>query len=442
MSTLNTLNTFGQGEPMNDRNPETGLRPFFVLWSGQTLSLVGSGAVQFALIWWLTARTGSATVLATATLFGLLPQVVLGPVIGTLIDRWNRKRVMLLADGVVAAAALVLAALYVSGKAQTEHVLALLLVRALGSAFHAPAMMASTSLMVPERLLTRIQGLNQSAQGLLLVVAAPLGALLYATLPMAGVMVVDVVTAFVAIVPLLFIHVPQPEATGPETGKSSVWRETVEGFTYLRRRTGHLTLVFISAAINMLLVPAFALLPLLVLERLQGDATQLGWITSAFGVGMLGGGVLLGAWGGFSRRIVTTLTGMIALGLAVLAVGLTPSGTFVWALGGMVAVGLIVPLVNGPVQAIMQATIAPELQGRVFSLLGSLAGATAPVGLLVAAPVAELVGVGTWYLAGGAMCVAMGITGFLAPALMRIEESPGAADRVGGGGVVPDPNQT
>ena len=150
---------------MTDRNPETRLRPFIVLWSAQTLSLVGSGAVQFALIWWLTAQTGSATVLATATLVGLLPQVVLGPVIGALIDRWNRKQVMLFADALVAAAALVLAALFVSGVARTEHVLALLFVRALGSAFHAPAMMASTSLMVPERLLTKIQGLNQSVQG-------------------------------------------------------------------------------------------------------------------------------------------------------------------------------------------------------------------------------------------------------------------------------------
>jgi DHA3 family macrolide efflux protein-like MFS transporter len=426
---------------MNDRNPNPTLRPFFVLWSGQTLSLVGSGAVQFALIWWLTAKTGSATVLATATLVGLLPPVVLGPVIGALIDRWNRKLVMLFADALVATAALVLAALFVSGSARTEHVLALLFVRALGSAFHAPAMMASTSLMVPERLLTKIQGLNQSVQGLLLIVAAPLGALLFAVLPMAGVMMVDVGTALMAIAPLLFIRVPQPETAGSEIDKPSVWRETVAGFTYLRQRTGHLTLVLISGAINMLLVPAFALFPLLVLERLQGDASQLGWIMSAFGVGMLAGGVLLGVWGGFSRRIVTTLTGMIALGVAVVAVGLTPAGSFQWALGGMIAVGLIVPLVNGPIQAIIQATVPPELQGRVFTLLGSLAGATAPIGLLVAAPVAEIVGVGMWFLAGGAMCIAMGITGFLAPALMRIEESGQITEGAGGGVAAPDPNE-
>lgn len=446
---------------MKERNPEIApaapaheppLRPFFVLWSGQTLSLIGSHAVQFAIIWWLTATTGSATVLATASLLGLVPQVALGPIIGTLIDRWSRKRVMLLADGAVAAASLVLAILYASGAAHTGHVFALLFVRALGGAFHAPAMLASTSLMVPERHLTHIQGLNQSAQGLLLIVGAPLGALLYAVLPMAGVLMVDVGTALVAILPLVFIHVPQPETAPPATGgpagdgvvgstspvdKPSVWGEMIDGFRYLRRRTGHLTLVFLTAAVNMLLVPAFSLLPLLVLERLHGNATALGWITSAFGIGMLAGGILLGTWGGFPRRIVTTLVFMAALGLAVIAVGMTPADAFPWALGAMFAVGFTVPLVNGPLHAIFQATIPPELQGRIFALTGSLAGATAPIGLLFAAPIAELVGVGAWYLAGGVMCVAMAVTGFLMPALMRLE-APVAPEGVAVREFVPD----
>jgi DHA3 family macrolide efflux protein-like MFS transporter len=177
-----------------------------------------------------------------------------------------------------------------------------------------------------------------------------------------------------------------------------------------------------SALINALLVPAFSLLPLLVLERLNGGAAQFGWLSSALGVGLIVGGVALGAWGGFRKRIVTTLSAMIALGVAVTAVGLTPESAFLWALVSMSCVGLIVPLVNGPVFAILQATIAPDYQGRVFSLVGSLAGAVAPLGLIIAAPVAEMVGVGVWYLAGGVACVAMGIAGFFAPALMGMED--------------------
>jgi DHA3 family macrolide efflux protein-like MFS transporter len=397
------------------------LRPFFVLWTGQSLSLIGSQAVQFALIWWLTESSGSATILATATLLGLLPPVVLGPVIGTLIDRWNRKRVMLAADALVAAASLLLAWLFSMGIAGVPHVLALLFLRALGGAFHAPAMTASTTLMVPETHFTRIQGLNQSMQGLLAVVAAPLGALLIAMLPMTGVMMVDVGTALVAILPLLAIHVPQPPRSVGAGGESTVWAETVAGVRYLARRRGHSTLIAMSAMINALLIPAFSLLPLLVLQRLHGGALQFGWLSSALGVGLIVGGIALSAWGGFHKRIVTTLAGMIALGLAVIALGLTPASSFTWALASMSCVGLIVPLVNGPVYAILQATIAPDYQGRIFTLVASLAGAVAPLGLIVAAPVAERVGVGAWYLAGGAACVVMGIGGFFQTPLMRIE---------------------
>ncbi len=242
------------------------MRPFFILWTGQSLSLIGTQGVQFALIWWLTETTGSATILATATLLGLLPPILLGPVVGALVDRWNRKTVMLAADGFVALASLVLAWLFSSGIADIPHVLALLFLRAVGATFHAPAMTASTTLMVPEKHLTRIQGLNQSMQGLLTIVAAPLGALLLAFLPMSRVMMVDVLTALSAILPLLAIRVPRPTRSG-DLGESSVWADTAAGFRYLVRRRGHRTLIAMSALINALLVPAFSLLPLLVLQR-------------------------------------------------------------------------------------------------------------------------------------------------------------------------------
>ena len=162
---------------------EKRLSRFMVIWCGQALSLFGSAAVQFALIWWLTLQTGSAGILAGATLVGLLPQVVLGPVIGALVDRWNRRTIMLVADAGVALASLVLAVLYSRDAAGVEAVFAVLFVRALGSAFHGPAMLAASSLLVPERHLTRIQGWNQSLQGALAIVAAPAGAFLYTGSP-------------------------------------------------------------------------------------------------------------------------------------------------------------------------------------------------------------------------------------------------------------------
>ena len=407
---------------------EPSLRPFFTLWTGQSLSLLGSQSVQFALIWWLTEQTGSAAILSLATLLGLLPPVVLGPLLGTLVDRWNRKAILFGADAFVAAVSAVLAFLFVTGSATPTHVLVLLFARALGAAFHQPAMLASTTLMVPADQLTKIQGLNQALQGLMLIVAAPLGAVLLAALPMAGIMFVDVGTALIGMLPLLFVHVPQPNEAASEVqgegeaAPTSVWTDLVEGFRYLGRRTGHVTLVGLSAAINLCVVPAFALLPLFVLERLAAGPSQLAWVTSMFGVGLLVGGTVLGAWGGFAKKIVTTLVAMVGLGAAILGLGLVPQGGFGFALAATFGVGFMVPLINGPVHAILQATVAPELQGRVFALVGSLAAATAPIGMLLGAPIAEFTGVGALYVTAGIVAAATGLLGFALPALMRIEE--------------------
>jgi DHA3 family macrolide efflux protein-like MFS transporter len=177
-----------------------------------------------------------------------------------------------------------------------------------------------------------------------------------------------------------------------------------------------------AAVTNLFMVPAFALLPLFVLQELQGGPMQLGWMTSSFGVGALAGGILLGIWGGFNRRILTTLVGLIALGIVVLALGLAPPGKLWWALTAMLGVGTLIPLVNGPIQAVLQATTAPEFQGRIFTLVASLAGITAPLGLIGAAPIAELFGVRVFYLAGALACVLMGLGALSAPAITRIEE--------------------
>ena len=404
-------------------DPNRPMRPFLILFSGQSISLLGSQAVQFAMIWWLTESTGSAAVLAAAGILGLAPQIVLGPVIGALVDRWDRKRILWLADSLVAAASAALALAFLAGPVPYAVVLTVLFVRALGGAFHAPAMLASTSLMVPERHLTRIQGLQQAVQGGALIVTAPLGALLVATLPMAAVMAIDVVTAFVALAPLAFVAVPRPEKSAADQaslGLRSAWHDIASGVTYLRERSGHVPLLAMATMVNLCLVPAFALLPLLVVEQ-GGGAATLGWLNSAFGIGTIAGGVLLGIWGGFRRRVHTTFAGLMLTGVGTVVLGTATSAATAFV--GIVVVGLTIPLVNGPIQAVLQATVAPDFQGRVFTLYTSAAGLMTPLGLALAAPVAELLGVQMWYLAGGGACVAMGIVGFLIPSIARIEEA-------------------
>ena len=405
-------------EPASSSRP---VRAFWILWSGQAVSLLGTQAVQLALVWWITERTRSASMLAASTFLALAPQVLFGPLIGALVDRWDRKKVMIIADGSAALASAALAALFAAGAISVPAVLLALLARAVAGAFHAPAMQASTTLMVPPELFTRIQGVNQALQGTSIVVSAPLGALLYATLPMSGVLAVDVATALLAIAPLLFLDVPSPASVARSAAGAlaSLFAEVRSGVRYLGDRREHLHLLALACALNLLLVPAFALLPLWVEER-GGTIGQLGWIQSAFGLGTIAGGLALGVWGGFSQKIRTTALGTVLLGAAVLSLSaLGPLGGIV----AMAVVGVAVPFANGPIQAILQVTIPPEMQGRIFSLYGSLAGAMTPLGLLLAAPVAEVAGVAIWYVAAGALCLAAGAVMLARPDLLDIERA-------------------
>jgi DHA3 family macrolide efflux protein-like MFS transporter len=396
---------------------------FFILWSGQAVSLLGSQLVQFALIWWLTQETGSATILALASMVGLLPQVILGPIIGALVDRWNRRKILLVADSAVALASLVLAILFFSGTAQIWHVFVLMFVRSIGGGFHGPAMIASTSLMVPKQHLTRIQGLNQTLNGGLNILAAPLGAILLEYLPMEGILGIDVITASFAIAPLFFVLIPQPESSrGDGESPSTLIEDMKLGFSYMLGWPGLMAISMMAVLINMLLTPAFSLLPILITEHFGGDALYLGGMQSAMGVGVVLGGMVLGAWGGFKRRILTSITGLLMLGLAVLAIGVMPASLFAVATGAIFMVGFTLPIVNGPIMAVMQVTVAPEMQGRVFTLLQSMAGAMSPVGLAIAGPIADWIGVQTWYIAGGVVCFLMGLVGFFIPAISRVEK--------------------
>jgi len=398
---------------------------FFTIWIGQAFSLFGSQLVSFAVIWWLTQTTGSATVLATAALVGLLPQVILGPFTGTLVDRWNRRIIMIVADGMIALATVVLALLFALGHIQIWQVYALLFIRSVCGGFHWPAMQASTTLMVPKEHLTRIQGLTQMLQGGMSIIAAPLGALLLAVVPMQGILAIDVFTALLAVIPLFFIQVPQPEKSGSQTeaqGKTTFWQDFRLGLSYVWGWPGLMLIGVMAAVINFLLNPAFALLPILVTKHFNGQALQFATLSSFFGIGIIIGGLILSAWGGFKRRILTTVMGLLAMGAGCLVMGLLPPSAFVFAVATMFFLGIVNPIVNGPLMAAIQAAVAPEMQGRVFSLIGTVAAAMSPLGLIIAGPIADKLGVQTWFIIGGIVTGVMGITSLFIPAIMHFED--------------------
>ena len=405
--------------------PQNWARRFFTVWTGQAFSLFGSALVQFALIWWLTQKSGSATVLAIATLVGMLPQIVLGPFAGALVDRWNRRIIMMSADATIAVFSLLLAYLFATDTVQIWHIYAIMAVRALGGAFHYPAMSASTPLMVPESQLTRVNGLNQTLQGINGLIAPPIGALLISILPTQGILLIDVGTALLAILPLFFISIPQPKRSEHlgQKEKPSLMQDVREALAYMRSRPGLVAIVFMALFLNFLLVPTGSLLPLLVTKHFSKGAIELGLINSVQGFGIIAGGIILSIWGGFKKKIVTSMIGIIGLGIGVMLMGLAPASLFIVAIIGSVLLGVMIPITNGPIGALLQSIIRPDMQGRVMSLLASGATAISPLGLLIAGPLSDALGIQVWFWAGGIICVLIGIAGFFVPAIMGIENN-------------------
>lgn len=399
--------------------------PFFSVWMGQAFSLLGSALVQFALVWWLTESTGSATVLAMATLIAVLPSVFLSPFTGALVDRWNRRTVMMAADGLIALATVGLAVIFLTGVERVWMIYAVMFIRSAGGGFHWAAMQASTSLMVPDEHLSRVAGLNQSLRGGVNIVGPPLGALLLALVPLQGILAIDVGTAVLAILPLLFVDVPQPQSA-PRNGGSipevSILEDVRQGFRYVRGWPGLFVVLLMASVVNLLLTPATSLMPILVTDHFGGEALELGWLESAWGGGVVAGGLILSAWGGFRRRILTSLMGLTGIGLGFLLVGLVPPSAFLVAVGGMFLAGVMNPVTNGPLFSIIQSSVDPAMQGRVFALVQSMAAAATPLGMLIAGPVADALGVRLWYVVGGMGCTVMGVGSFFVPIIVHLEE--------------------
>ena len=408
---------------INETNVENRgwFRSFAPVWVGQAFSLAGSKIVQFALVWWLTELTGSATVLATATMVAMVPEIILGPIAGAYVDRWNRKRVMIVADGLIALASLWLAYQFWAGTMQVWYVYVVMLVRSFGGMFHYPAMAASTTLMVPKKHLSRVAGANQTLNGTLSIVAPVLGALLMALLDLQFVMLVDVGTAILAVIPLIFVFIPQPEQKDVSAAPASIWADIRDAFHYLRGWKGMMAIIGLAMIFKIALTPAFSLIPLLVQDHFQGGAAEYSAIEAAAGVGILVGGLLISVWGGFKKKVYSIMLGLFGIGAGILLLGMLPGGAIKTAVGVVFFIGFMIPIVDGPLMALLQSTIAPEMQGRVFSLAGSLFMLTSPIGLAIAGPVSDAFGLQIWYLVAGMLCAGCGVVGVMLPVIHSVE---------------------
>jgi DHA3 family macrolide efflux protein-like MFS transporter len=402
------------------------MRPFFIIWIGQAISILGSDLVRFALIWWLTKQTGSATVLATVSIVGIIPRLVLSPFSGALVDRLNRRKVMIIADSMIALTVAVLAVFFMLDIVQYWHIYVFTFLSSLGGIFHGPAMVASTSLMVPKRHLSRISGLNHILGGTLHILAPPLGALLLELLPLQSILALDVISAVIAITTLFFIAIPQPKKIeGTEQPPISfllLWADVRAGLRFLVSWPGVFLMVIIYTAAHLFFTPAMTIMPILVTDHFMGNALQLGWLQSGAGIGLVVSGVILGAWGGHKRRIVTSMLGLTMIGVSFGLIGVAPADAIWLAIAGMLLMGFSMTFVTGLRMAIWQAIIPPEIQGRVFTLMTATMAILDIVGLAIVGPVTDNIGPQTWYVISGVAIFLLGISTFFIPAIMKVED--------------------
>jgi DHA3 family macrolide efflux protein-like MFS transporter len=372
------------------------------------------------LIWYLTIQTGSATVLAIASVAAIVPQIILTPIAGVYADRWRRRRVMIAADALIAASTFCLIILFALGYAEIWHIFVVMFARACFAAFHWPASQATTAMLVPEEHLTRVAGMNQSMMGFANILAPPLAAILIAILPIEQVLAFDILTASFAIIPLLFIRFPEP---APRTGpRQRILLDLKDAFAYFRGWRGALTMMSMFMAVNMLITPAFNLMPILVVNTFHGGVIDYATLEVVAGIGMIAGGIALSIWGGTKRKIVTVMSCTFLAGVGITMLALVPNDGFLIVLGLVLFIGLMMPMLNGSLNSLLQTCIPKGMQGRVFALMASMSVGAAPIGMAFAGPIADSIGIQAWFLIAGIPTALIGATAFLLPSVMGIED--------------------
>ena len=357
----------------------TTFRRYLIFWSGQTISTLGSSIVQFVLIWWITLQTQSGVYLSLAAFVGLVPLIVLGPFVGVLIDRWNRKALIAVADFSQALATLALIGLFWADAASIFNVLVILAVRGICQAFHAPTTVAVTPSMVPADKLSRMNGLSFFFSGAVNLTGPVLAALLLTMWSINQILWVDIATFGFAIVPLLAVKIPSVKAA---TQNSSFKSDFKEGLSHIRNHRGFVPLMLLAMMLNLLIVPLTTLLPYFIRFDHLGGASDLALIEATLEGGILGGGLLMSVIGGFKKKAFAMAVCFYVIFLGYLLIALAPTGLFLFmGIAGLVA-ALCVPVVNVLVATIIQTVVPLNMQGRVNAVNFSLATAAQPIGII------------------------------------------------------------
>ncbi|MGG4049089.1 MFS transporter [Paenibacillus favisporus] len=394
---------------------------FFTIWAGQAVSLITSAILQMAIIWYLTEKTGSAMVLSMATLVGFLPQALGGPVIGVLVDRWNRKTVMVLADVVVATAAAVLTLIAFYTELPVWVIMIVLFIRSIGSAFHSTALNAATPLIVPAEQLAKCAGYTQTVQSVSYIISPAAAAFLYSVWDLNAVVAIDIIGAAIAIMAVLLVKIPGPVARESVAGSGFV-KELREGYDALKQHKGLIALLWIGGLFIFAFMPINALFPLMTMDYFGGTMKEASAAEIVFAVGMLAGGILLGRWGGFKNRSLTIMAAIFVMGIALFTAGVLPADGFIAFLACCTIMGFSGPFYNGVQVALFQERIEPAYLGRVFGLFGSVMALAMPLGLIIGGMVADQIGVNGWFMLSGVMMFATAALCQFIPSIRKLDQ--------------------
>jgi len=377
--------------------------------AGQTVSLFGTALVQYAIMWHITLTTQSGLMMTVSILCGFLPTFLLSPFAGVWADRFNRRLLIVAADAGIAAFTLALAVLFWLGYDDIWLLFLISAIRAIGSALQTPAVGAILPQMVPEDQLTRINGINGSIQALITLVAPMVSAALLTFAELEWIFLIDVATAAVAIAIMLFFSRIPVHAKAAQKQQAGYFADIAGGFVYIRQQRFLFRFFLFCALFFIWAAPATFLTPLQVVRRFGEDVWRLTAIEVVFSIGMMLGGVIIAAWGGFRNRIHTMALGCFMFGVFTVALGVIPN--FWIYLVAMGLVGVSVPVFNTPSTVLLQEKVQEDYLGRVFGILSMLTGSMMPIGMLLFGPAADYVRI-EWMLIGTGVIMTL-LTAFL-----------------------------
>jgi MFS family permease len=371
---------------VDPQNPSQRTTTFLIIWLGQVVSLVGSELTSFALGVWVFERTGSATQFALIGLSAVLPRVLLSPLAGAIVDRWDRRQVMILGDLGAGLSTLAIVLLLYTARLEIWHIYLLAGVNAAFGTVQWPAFAATTSLLVSKKNLGRANGMVQFGRAASEILAPAMAGVLVGLIRLDGVILIDVATFVFAVGTLLLVRFPRPTSLAVDTPeKASLWNDLVLGWRYISARPGLAGLLVFFAVVNFLWGMVGALIVPMILSWTSSDA--LGAIISIAGAGMLAGSLIMSAWGGPRRRISGVLNFEMLSGLCFLLIGLRPS--FWLTAAGAFGAHVTIAIVYGSNQAIWQSKVEPQVQGRVFATQQMIARSATPLAFLLAGPLAD-----------------------------------------------------